>query len=38
MCGTKIKNAYIKKYLYKERKETAHVEVGEEKKHASSYI
>ena len=37
MCETKIKNAYIKKYLYKERKETTHVEVGEEGIH-HSYI
>ena len=30
MCETKIKVAYIKKPVYKERKETKHVEVGEE--------
>ena len=28
MCETKIKVAYIKKLVYKERKETTHVEVG----------
>ena len=32
MCETEIKIAYIKKHVYKERKETIHVEVGEEKK------
>ena len=32
MCETEIKIAYIKKHLYKERKETTHVEVGEKKK------
>ena len=31
MCKTKIKIAYINKYVYKERKETTHVEVGKEK-------
>ena len=30
MCKTEIKIAYIKKYVYKERKETTHVEIGEE--------
>ena len=29
--------AYVKKYVYKERKETTHVDIGEEK-HKSSYI
>ena len=38
MCETKIKIAYIKKHVYKERKETTHVEVGEEKHTSSSYI
>ena len=33
MCETKIKIAYVKKHLYKERKETTHVEVGEENTH-----
>ena len=37
MCETEIKIAYIKKHVYKERKETTHAEVGEEK-HISSYI
>ena len=32
MCETEIKIAYIKKHVYKERKETTHVEVGKEKK------
>ena len=31
MRETKIKIAYIKKHVYKERKETIYVEVGEEK-------
>ena len=40
MCETKIKIAYIKKHVYKDRKGTTHVEIGEEKtKHtSSSYI
>ena len=39
MCETEIKIAYIKKNVYKERKETTHVEVGEEKHtSSSSYI
>ena len=33
MCETKIKVAYIKKHVYKERKETTYVEVGEENIH-----
>ena len=37
MCETKIKIAYIKKRVYKDRKETTHVEIGEEK-HTPSYI
>ena len=37
MCEAKIKIAYIKKHVYKERKETTDVEIGEEK-HTSSYI
>ena len=37
MCETEIKIAYIKKHVYKERKETTHVEIGEEK-HTSSFI
>ena len=32
MCETKIKIAYIKKHVYKDRKGTTHVEIGEEKK------
>ena len=31
MCETEIKILYIKKHVYKERKETTHVEVGEKK-------
>ena len=38
MCEIEIKIAYIKKHSYKERKETTHVEVGEEKHTSSSYI
>ena len=30
MCETEIKIAYIKKHVYKERKETTHVKIGEE--------
>ena len=30
MCETKIKIAYIKKHVYKERKETTHGQIGEE--------
>ena len=37
MCEIEIKIAYIKKHVYQERKETTHVEVGEEK-HTSLYI
>ena len=33
MYETKIKIAYIKKHVYKERKETIHGEVGEENIH-----
>ena len=33
MRETEIKIAYIKKHVYKERKETTHVEVGEENIH-----
>ena len=38
MCETEIRIAYLKRYVYKERKETKHVEVGEEKYTLSSYI
>ena len=38
MCEIEIKIAYIKKHVYKERKETTHVEIGEEKHTSSSYI
>ena len=39
MCETKIRIAYIKKHVYKESKETTHVEVGVENEHtSSSYI
>ena len=37
ICETKIKIAYIKKHMYKDRKETTYVEIGEEKR-TSSYI
>ena len=30
MCEIEIKIVYIKKHVYKERKETTHVEIGEE--------
>ena len=33
MCEIEIKSAYIKKLVYKERKETIHVEEGEENIH-----
>ena len=33
MCETEIKVAFIKKHVYKERKKTTHVEVGEENIH-----
>ena len=38
MCETEIKITYIKKYVYKDRKETTRVEVGEEKHTSSSYM
>ena len=38
MCETEIKIAYIKKHAYKDREETTHVEVGEEKHTSSSYM
>ena len=39
MCEIEINIAYIKKHVYKERKETIHVEVGEENEYiSSSYI
>ena len=38
MCETEIKIAYIKKHVYKERKETTLVEVGEEDIHQHIYI
>ena len=37
MCEIEIKIAYIKKHVYRGRKETTHVEIGEET-HTSSYI
>ena len=37
MCEIEIKIANIKKHVYRERKETTHVEIGEET-HTSSYI
>ena len=33
MCETKIKIAYMKKNVYKKRKETTHVEISEEDIH-----
>ena len=38
MCETKIRIVYIKKHVYKDRKEITHVEVGEEKHTSSSYM
>ena len=38
MCETKIRIAYIKKHEYKDRKETTHVEVGEEEHTSYIYI
>ena len=38
ICETEIRIAYIKKHVYKEIKETTHVEVSEEKHTSSSYI
>ena len=37
LCETEIKIAYIKKHVYKERKETTHVEIGEENIHQHIY-
>ena len=37
ICEIEIKIAYIKKYVYKDRKETTHGEIGEEQ-HTSSCI
>ena len=31
MCETEIRTAYIKKHVYKDRKETTHVEISKEK-------
>ena len=36
-CEVEIKIAYIKKHVYKERKETTHVEVGEENIYHHAY-
>ena len=33
MCETEIKIVYIKKHVYKDRKKTTHVDVGEENIH-----
>ena len=38
MCETELKIAYIKKHVYKERKKTTHVEIGEEKHRSYIYI
>ena len=37
MCETEIKIAYIKKHMYRDRKEITHVKIGEET-HTSLYI
>ena len=33
MCETEIRIVYIKKHVYKDRKETTHVKIGEEDIH-----
>ena len=33
MCETDINKTYIKKHVYKKRKKTTHIEVGEENIH-----
>ena len=38
MCEIELKFADIKKHVHKERKETTHVEVGEEKHTSSLYM
>ena len=38
ICETEIRIEYIKKHVYKEIKETTHVEVSEEKHTSLSYI
>ena len=38
MCEIEIKIAYIKKHVYKDRKETTHAEIGEEDIHHHIYI
>ena len=38
ICEIEIKIAYIKKHVYKDRKETTYVEIGEEKHTSLSYI
>ena len=38
MCETEIKIVYIKKHVYKDRKKTTHVDVGEENIHHHIYI
>ena len=38
MCEIELKIADIKKHVYEERKETTHVEVGEEKHTSSLYM
>ena len=38
ICEIEIRIVYIKKHVYKDRKETTHVEVGEEKHTSSSYM
>ena len=38
MCETKIRIAYIKKHVYKDRKETTHEEIGEDIHHHHIYV
>ena len=38
MCEIEVKIEYIKKHMYKERKETTHIEIGEEKHTSYIYI
>ena len=38
MCEIEMKIGYIKKHMYKDRKETTLVGIGEEKHTSSSYI
>ena len=38
ICEIEIKIAYIKKHVYKDRKEITHVEIGEEKTYTIIYM